>query len=146
MKKGKGMEQRLTLITLGVADLKQSAAFYIDGLGWKATEASNEEIIFIEMNGFFLSLYPHGELAKDANTQEDRSNFRGFSLAYNVSSRSQVDEILAFAEKAGAKIIKPAQNVFWGGYSGYFSDPDGFLWEVAHGSSMDPEPDVEENN
>ena len=132
------MEQRLTLITLGVRDLKQSKEFYIDGLGWEATENSSDEIIFIEMNGFFLTLYPHDLLAKDANMQEDRSNFRGFSLAYNVSSRSQVDEILDFAEKAGAKLIKPAQEADWGGYSGYFSDPDGFLWEVAHGASFDP--------
>ena len=132
------MEQRLTLITLGVADLKQSKEFYIDGLGWEATEISTEEIIFIEMNGFFLSLYPHDVLAKDANVQEDRSNFRGFSLAYNISRLSQVDEVLNFAQKAGAKLIKPAQEANWGGYSGYFSDPDGFLWEVAHGASFDP--------
>ena len=132
------MEQRLTLITLGVRDLKRSKEFYIDGLGWKAADQSNEEIIFIEMNDFHLSLFPHGELAKDANVLEDRSNFRGFSLAYNVSSRSQVDEVLDFAENAGAKLIKPGQEAFWGGYSGYFSDPDGFLWEVAHGASFDP--------
>ena len=132
------MEQRVTLITLGVADLKRSTSFYIDGLGWKAANQSNEEIIFIEMNGFHLSLFPHDALAKDANVLEDRSSFRGFSLACNVSSRSDVDDVLAFAEKAGAKLIKPAQAAFWGGYSGYFSDPDGFLWEVAHGTSFDP--------
>lgn len=132
------MEQRLTLITLGVADLKQSAKFYHDGLGWKATEDSSDHIIFIQMNGFLLSLYPHNELAADATVAEDRSNFRGFTLAYNVSNTSQVDEVLAFAQKAGAKLVKPAQKASWAGYSGYFSDPDGFLWEVACGSSMDP--------
>jgi len=132
------MEQRLTLITLGVLDLKRSARFYLEGLGWEATQDSSEYIIFIKMNGFFLSLYPHDELASDATVQENRSSFRGFTLAYNVSYRSQVDEVLDFAKKAGAKIIKPGQIAKWGGYSGYFSDPDGFLWEVACGTSMDP--------
>ena len=132
------MEQRLTLITLGVLDLKRSARFYLEGLGWRATQDSSEYIIFIKMNGFFLSLYPHDELASDATVQENRSSFRGFTLAYNVSYRSQVDEVLDFAKKAGAKIIKPGQIAKWGGYSGYFSDPDGFLWEVAYGTSMDP--------
>jgi len=132
------MEQRLSLITLGVLDLKRSARFYLEGLGWEATQDSSEYIIFIKMNGFFLSLYPHDELASDATVQENRSSFRGFTLAYNVSYRSQVDEVLDFAKKAGAKIIKPGQIAKWGGYSGYFSDPDGFLWEVAYGTSMDP--------
>ena len=132
------MEQRLTLITLGVLDLKRSARFYLEGLGWEATQDSSDYIIFIKMNGFFLSLYPHDELASDATVQENRSSFRGFTLAYNVSYRSQVDEVLDFAKKAGAKIIKPGQIAKWGGYSGYFSDPDGFLWEVAYGTSMDP--------
>ena len=132
------MEQRLTLITLGVADLKQSAKFYLDGLGWKATEDSSDHIIFIQMNGFLLSLYPHNELAADATVVGDRSNFRGFTLAYNVSNPSQVDQVLIFAKQAGAKIIKSAQKAPWGGYSGYFSDPDGFLWEMACGSSFDP--------
>ena len=132
------MEQRLTLITLGVSDLKKSARFYLDGLGWKATSDSSDYIIFIKMNGFFLSLYPHDELAADAKIQENRSSFRGFTLSYNVSHRWQVEEVLRFANKAGVKIIKPGQNASWGGYSGYFSDPDGFLWEIACGTSMDP--------
>ena len=133
------MEQRVTLITLGVADLKRSISFYIDGLGWKAANQSNEEIIFIEMNGFHLSLFPHDALAKDANVLEDRSSFRGFSLAYNVSSRSEVDDVLAFAEKAGAKLIKPAQDAFWGGYSGYFSDPDGNTYYLDQPNVVHPE-------
>jgi len=90
------------------------------------------------MNGFTLSLYPHDQLAADATVEEDRSNFRGFTLAYNVSNPSQVDRVLDFAKQAGAEITKPAQSAVWGGYSGYFSDPDGFLWEVACGTSMDP--------
>lgn len=132
------MEQRLTLITLGVSDLKQSAEFYLDGLGWEATQDSSDHIIFIQMNGFLLSLYPHDQLAADATVEEDRSNFRGFTLAHNVSNQAQVDEVLAFAKRAGGTITKPAQSASWGGYSGYFSDPDGFLWEVACGAFMDP--------
>ena len=132
------MEQRLTLITLGVSNLEQSAKFYLDGLGWKATEDSSDHIIFIQMNGFLLSLYPHNELAADATVNEDRSNFRGFTLAYNVSTPAEVDRVLDFAVQAGAKLTKPAQIATWGGYSGYFSDPDGFLWEVACGTSMNP--------
>lgn len=132
------MEHRVTLITLGVSDLQRSARFYLDGLGWKATEDSSEHIIFIQMNGFLLSLYPHNKLAADATVLEDRSSFRGFTLAYNVSNPSQVDQILATAQKAGAKLTKPAQKASWGGYSGYFSDPDGFLWEVACGALMEP--------
>lgn len=132
------MEQRVTLITLGVSDLQRSARFYLDGLGWQSTADSSEHIIFIQMNGFLLSLYPHNKLAADATVVEDRSSFRGFTLAYNVSNPSQVDQILATAQKAGAKLTKPAQKASWDGYSGYFSDPDGFLWEVACGSCFDP--------
>ena len=112
------MEQRLALITLGVTDFKKSAKFYLDGLGWKATEDSSNHIIFIQMNGFRLSLYPHSELAADATVNEDRSNFRGFTLAYNVSTPAQVDRVLDFAVQAGAKLTKPPQKATWGGYSG----------------------------
>ena len=108
------------------------------GLVGKQSRIAPIILIFIKMNGFFLSLYPHDELAADAKIQENRSSFRGFTLSYNVSNRSQVEEVLRFANKAGAKIIKPGQNASWGGYSAYFSDPDGFLWEVACGTSMDP--------
>ena len=109
------MEQRLALITLGVTDFKKSAKFYLDGLGWKATEDSSNHIIFIQMNGFLLSLYPHSELAADATVNEDRSNLRGFTLAYNVSTPAQVDRVLDFAVQAGAKLTKPAQKATWGG-------------------------------
>ncbi len=88
------MEQRLTLITLGVSNLKQSVKFQLDGLGWKANKDSSDYIIFIQMNEFLLSLYPHNELATDATVKGDRSNFRGFTLAYNTSSPSQVDRVL----------------------------------------------------
>ena len=134
------MEQRLTMISLGVADLARSRAFYLDGLGWQEREESSEHIVFIPMNGFCLGLYPHSELAADARVEEDRSVFRGFALAHNVGSPEQVDKTLRFAESAGADIVKPGQKTEWGGYAGYFSDPDGFLWEVACGSFLDPQP------
>ena len=130
------MEQRMTILTLGVSDLRLARAFYLDGLGWEEASHSSEEISFIEMNGFLLALYPHHALAEDTTVPEDRSRFRGFSMAYNTRSRDEVEEVLAFAETAGAKIVKPAQEAFWGGYSGYFSDPDGFLWEVAYNPNL----------
>ena len=132
------MKQRMTVLTLGVSNLRQARTFYLDGLGWQETSNSSEEISFIEMNDFILALYPHHALAGDATVPEDRSLFRGFSMAYNTRSRDEVEEVLAFAETAGAKIVKPAQEAFWGGYSGYFSDPDGFLWEVAYNPDLIP--------
>lgn len=126
------MEQRLNIITLGVADLEKSRAFYLGGLGWTAAEAGGDEITFIQMNGVALSLYQHEALAKDAGVAADRSSFRGFSMAYNVRTRADVDATLHEAARAGATITKPAQDAFWGGYSGCFADPDGFIWEVAH--------------
>ena len=126
------MEQRLSIITLGVSDVAKSRAFYVDGLGWKQAKASNESIIFLQLNGIALSLYQHEALAEDACVEANRSPFRGFALAYNTRSEADVDAQLAFAEKAGATITKPAQKAFWGGYSGCFQDPDGFIWEVAY--------------
>ena len=132
------MEPRITMITLGVKDLEASRAFYTDGLGWEPSGDSNDDIVFIPLNGLLLALYGHDALAEDATVTADRSTFRGFTLAHNMSNREEVDEVMDFARKAGAKIMKPAAEVFWGGYSGYFADPDGFLWEVAHNPSLEP--------
>lgn len=126
------MEQRVSIIILGVADLDRSKQFYIDALGWTTASDSNESIVFIPLNGVVLALYQHEALAEDACVEADRSSFRGFSLAYNTRSRSEVDKTLDLAAAAGATVTKPAQDVFWGGYSGYFADPDGFLWEIAY--------------
>lgn len=126
------------MITLGVKDLEKSRAFYADGLGWEPSSDSNDDIVFIPLNGFSLALYKHDALAKDATVMADRSTSRGFTLAHNMSNRKQVDEVMDFAKRAGAKIVKPAKEVFWGGYSGYFADPDGFLWEVAHNPALEP--------
>lgn len=129
------MEQRVSIITLGVADLARSREFY-ERLGWQRSMAKAEGIVFFQAGGMALALYPRHELAKDANVPADGHGFTGFSLAYNARSREEVDSVIAEARVAGATIRKPAQDAFWGGYSGYFSDPDGFLWEVAWNPSF----------
>ena len=125
------MEPRISLITLGVADLARARAFYCDGLGLPAMPQSNEQVVFIGLKSVWLSLYPREALAEDAKLSSTGSGFRGFTLAHNVRTREEVIALLAQAEQAGGKIVKPAQDTFWGGFSGYFADPDGFLWEVA---------------
>jgi predicted lactoylglutathione lyase len=124
------MEQRISIITLGVSDLERSRAFY-ERLGWRKSPASSEGITFFQAGGMALALYPRAELAKDANVAAEGHCFPGITLAFNTRNREEVDTILAEAEASGATILKPAQEAFWGGYSGYFADPDGFLWEVA---------------
>jgi catechol 2,3-dioxygenase-like lactoylglutathione lyase family enzyme len=124
------MEQRISIVTLGVADLNRSREFY-ERFGWRRSMAENEGIVFFQAGGMALALYPREELAKDANVGADGHGFAGVTLAYNARTRAEVDSVLAEAKAAGANIIKPAQEAFWGGYSGYFADPDRFLWEVA---------------
>jgi catechol 2,3-dioxygenase-like lactoylglutathione lyase family enzyme len=124
------MEPRITLVTLGVSDLARSIRFYRDGLGLPQ-RATPESVAFFEMRGMWLSLYAREALAEDATVSPEGSGFRGFTLAHNVRSPDAVDRLLAEAVAAGATLVKPGQKVFWGGYSGYFADPDGFLWEVA---------------
>ena len=125
------MEQRVSIVTLGVADLARSRAFYCDGLGWRESSASNESVVFIDAGGVVFGIYPRDKLAEDIGCDADGQGFSGVTLAHNVSQKEDADRVLAEAEKAGAKILKPAQDVFWGGYSGYFADPDGHAWEVA---------------
>lgn len=129
------MEQRVSIITLGVSDLARSSEFY-ERLGWRRSMANTEGIVFFQAGGMALALYPRHELAKDANVAGDGHGFSGFTLAYNARSREEVDSVFVEAKAAGATILKPAQEAFWGGYSGYFSDPDGFLWEVAWNPSF----------
>ena len=126
------MEQRVTMISLGVADMARSRRFYCDGLGWRESAASNESISFIEAGGVVLGLYGRKGLAEDVGVSEEGGGFRGVTFAHNVASEADVDRVLDEAVQAGATLVKPGQKVFWGGYSGYFADPDGHLWEVAH--------------
>jgi uncharacterized protein len=124
------MEQRLSIVTLAVEDLERSRQFY-ERLGWRPSPSSSEAIVFFQAGGIALALYPRVELAKDASVSAAGQGFRGVTLAYNTRLREEVDLTLAEAQKAGGQLIKPAQEAFWGGYSGYFADLDGFLWEVA---------------
>lgn len=130
------MEPRISIVTLGVKSLEKSYHFYKDGLGFPTTRKPEEGIVFFKTGGPSLALYPYEELAKDVNESfvGQRSKFPGITLAYNARTKAEVDQVLERAKRAGAKIEKPAQDVFWGGYSGYFSDPDGYLWEVAYGA------------
>src|SRR5688572_4612915 len=130
------MEPRISIITLGVGDLGRSLSFYKDGLGLPTTRSAESGIVFFQTNGVALALFPYDELAKDISESFNvpRSKFTGITLAHNVRTKEEVDQILRRAEAAGAKIEKPAQDTEWGGYSGYFSDPDGYLWEVACGA------------
>jgi uncharacterized protein len=124
------MEQRLSLVTLGVGDMAAARSFY-ERLGWQPSSSSNEQVTFFQMGGVIFGLYGRDALAEDAGVPADGKGFRGVALAYNARDTAGVDTVLVTARAAGATIVKSAQDVFWGGYSGYFSDPDGHLWEVA---------------
>jgi len=124
------VEQRISVVTLGVSDLERSRRFYEDGLSWKRGN-TDKDIVFFQINGAVVALYPRDQLAADAQVPSEGSGFRGVTLAYCTRTRGEVDAVLEEAERAGARILKPGQDVFWGGYSGYFADPDGHLWEVA---------------
>lgn len=125
------MKPRISMITLGVRDLEESVCFYERGLGLPRMD-SPPEVAFFTLKGSWLGLYGRESLAEDAGIPADGTGFAGFTIAHNVDSEAAVDELLEQAISAGAKLVKPAQKVLWGGYSGYFSDPDGYLWEVAH--------------
>ncbi len=125
------MEARITMITLGVRELKRAVRFYHDGLGWPISSASNDQVAFLRTGGAVLGLYPWDALAEDATVDAAGSGFRGVAIAHNVAEREEVATVLDQVKAAGGEIVKPAQDVFWGGHSGYFADPDGHLWEVA---------------
>ncbi|PKH86659.1 VOC family protein [Colwellia sp. Bg11-28] len=128
------MEPRISIITLGVKNLKKSFDFYTT-LGFPSSRKPEDGIIFFKTSGVCLALYPLDELAEDVfpSLNSNPSGFSGVTFAHNTRSKVEVDSILELAKTAGGNIEKPAQNVFWGGYSGYFSDPDGYLWEIAFG-------------
>lgn len=124
------LPQRLTMVTLGVADVAKARVFY-ETLGFKAADFDSDSVAFFDMNGVVFGIYGREDLAEDAKVGSEGSGFRGVTLALNMESEAAVDEVLDFAVSCGAKLTKPAEKVFWGGYSGYFADPDGHLWEVA---------------
>jgi len=137
------MEPRIHIITLGVADLNRAYQFYHHGLGFPTSRDPESGIIFFQTGGVCLALYPIDKLAEDVSSDfpSTRSRFPGITLAHNTREKGQVDLILQKAVQAGGRLEKPAQDTFWGGYSGYFSDPDGYLWEVAYADSWQFHPD-----
>jgi uncharacterized protein len=134
------MEQRLNLVTLGVTDVARARAFYAR-LGWRESDRDNASIAFFQLNGFVLALYGRTALAADARLADAGPGFGGITLAYNVRERDEVEAVLAAAQAAGGCIVKPAQTAVWGGYSGYFTDPDGHPWEVAWNPGFSILPD-----
>jgi uncharacterized protein len=124
------MDPRLSFVTLGVADLERSIRFYSDVLGLTRLN-DHADVAFYELGRTWLALYPRHLLAADAGVPDDGSGFARFTLAHNVRTEAEVDELLAQVAAGGARIVKPAARAEWGGRTGYFADPDGFLWEVA---------------
>lgn len=140
------MKPRITVLTISVDDLERSLRFYRDGLGLKTEGNVGQEfehgaVVFFELEaGLKLALFPRTSLARDAGLAFAERGGTGFSLGHNVASREEVDAVMAQARAAGAAIAKPAQDTFWGGYAGYFQDPDGHLWEVAWNPQWTPAP------
>ncbi len=125
------MQPRISVVTLGVSDLGVARKFYCDGLGWTAAPSSNQHVVFIDAGAVVLALFGRSDLAKDAHVRADGQGFGGITLAHNVGSKAEVDATIEFVRKASATILKEPADTFWGGYSGYFADPDGYPWEVA---------------
>ncbi len=126
------MKPKISLLSLGVKDFARSLAFYHHGLGFELHGyKEGESFAMFRLEGTWLSIYPRDLLAEDAGVSPKGSGFSGFTLAHNVSSQERVDEVYSFALSHGAKAVKQPQAATWGGYSGYFADPDGFLWEIA---------------
>jgi uncharacterized protein len=133
------MKPHVAVITLGVRDLKRARSFYSEGLGWPIQQEDHNWVCFLLGDGSSaLALYPWDELAEDAKVPAGGSGFRGVTLAHNVRSEERVEEVLAEAERAGGKVVKAAERTSWGGYGGYFADPEGYLWEVATGATQLP--------
>ena len=129
------LPSRVNLITLGVSDVAASTEFY-ERLGWKKSTASNEQVTFFHSNGTVLALFGRAALADDAQLDLVKDGFGGVTFAQNFDSEQEVDAAFTHAMACGAKSLKQPQKVFWGGYSGYFADPDGHVWELAHNPFM----------
>ena len=139
------MQPRITLVTLGVDDLERALRFYRDGLGLKTEgivgkEFAHGAVAFFELqSGLKLALWPRASIAHDTGLARSAPSATDFTLGHNVTSKAEVDAAMAQAAKAGARIVKPAHDTFWGGYAGYFQDPDGHLWEVAWNPQWTPQ-------
>lgn len=134
------MTTPISIVTLGVEDLARSRKFYEEGMGWPVTDDSGDEIVFFKLNGTILALYPYDDLAEETGLPSTRGlGFGGVTLAQNFRSKEEVDQVMEQARAAGALILTPPVQRHWGGYSGYFADPDGYPWEIAWG------PDFEYN-
>lgn len=125
------MQLRLSFVTLGVSDVARARRFY-EAMGLRASSAGQEGAAFFQLGNVVLSLFGRSDLAADAGVRDNNPGFSGIALAWNVASEQDVDAALAKAVASGGRLVKPGQKVFWGGYSGYFADPDGHLWEVAY--------------
>lgn len=125
------MRPNLTVVTLGVADLVRAHDFYVRRLGWKTKSKLEQGVLFIPLEGIVLALWSRELLAKDIGVPDGGGSFGGMTLAHNARDRAEVDKVLEEAGRAGARILKAGHDTFWGGYSGYFADPDGHVWEVA---------------
>lgn len=131
------MEQRLTLITIGVSNHQKMRRFYTEVFGWSPTEASNDDITFFQLNGIQLALFGEQELAKDANVLPEGKGFKKFTLAHNLQSKEEVDVLFEELKANGAEVAKRPEETPWGGYSGYIADPEDNLWEIAHNPFME---------
>lgn len=132
------MASPISIVTLGVEDLERARTFYQDGLGWQLANNPEEGIIFIKLPGTILALYPYDDLAEETGLPSTRGlGFGGVTLAQNFRTKEEVDEMMALAERAGALILTPPSDRQWGGYSGYFADPDGYPWEIAWGPNFE---------
>jgi uncharacterized protein len=133
------VEQRLSLVTLGVRDLARARAFY-EALGWRTGAAPDDDVVFFQAGGTIVALWGRSQLAEDSGVV-DTGGWGGVTLAHNVRSPAEVDAVIAEAEAAGATIVRPGADTFWGGYSGVFVDPEGHPWEVAHNPHWSLAPD-----
>ena len=125
------MEPRITLITLGVASVARARKFYVEGLGWPAASFGGDEVAFVKLQGIVLALFRGADFAADTGRPADGKGGAGMALAQNVRSREEVDRVFALAKRSGATILKAPEQKPWGGYAGYFADPDGNAWEIA---------------
>lgn len=131
------MDCRISVVTLGVTDLERSRRFYEQGLGWRPAKGTDDNIVLFSAGSVILALYPLNRLAEDAEVVSSGAGFGGVTVSQNVGSPAEVDAALAQAVAAGGRILRKAQRVFWGGYSGYFADPDGHPWEIAYNPHWD---------